>query len=428
MTILLLGGGGREHAMTDALSQSPSVSNIIVAPGNPGVEAIATRLALDILDPAMVVAAAKAVRADLVVVGPEAPLAVGLSDALGEAGILCFGPTKAAAQMESSKVFAKEVMFAAGVPTAHAESFADAEKAKAYIHQSNVPLVVKADGLAAGKGVVVPDSVAATIAAVAEILGGRFGAAGTRVLLEDFLEGEELSVFAITDGEIARIVGSAQDHKRAHDGDQGPNTGGMGAYSPAPFATPELLERVQREILTPVLAELRRRGHPYRGVLYVGLMVENGAPRVVEFNARFGDPEAQVVLPLLKGDLAEIMRCAAKGPGNGLADAAFEISADAALCVTLAAKGYPGSVRSGEQIRNLAVAAALPGVMVYHAGTDQTNGAIVSKGGRVLTVVGRAPTLAEARIRAYAAVDAIDWPGGFHRSDIGWRALGALHP
>lgn len=431
MTILLLGRGGREHALAVAIAEAAPQERLIAAPGNPGMAAVAEIQSLDIDSPDAVVAAARACAADLVVVGPEAPLAAGVADALSAAGVLCFGPSRAAAQLETSKSFAKDVMAAAGAPTAASAIFTDIAGAEAHIRQAGAPIVVKADGLAAGKGVVVAQSVDEAVAAATAMFSGRFGAAGASVLVEEALTGDELSVFAITDGETARIIGSAQDHKRAWDGDLGPNTGGMGAYAPAPLATPALEARVLAEIIEPVLAEMRRRGAPFRGVLYAGLMIDDAASggdpaqarlNVIEFNVRLGDPEAQVVLPRLRADLPALMRAAAAGDG-ALARLPIEIADEAALCVVMAAPGYPGEHRSGEAIGGLDGVAAQAGVQVFHAGTARRDGGLVSAGGRVLGVTGRAPTLAEAQARAYAAVAAVDWPGAQYRKDIGWRAL-----
>ncbi|MEM9726535.1 MAG: phosphoribosylamine--glycine ligase, partial [Pseudomonadota bacterium] len=386
-------------------------------------------------DPAAVVALATGrgavaqTPADLVVVGPEAPLAAGVADALAEAGVPCFGPSRAAARLESSKAFAKEICTACGAPTAAFARFDALEPALAYLEKHGAPIVVKADGLAAGKGVTVAETEGEAATALKAIFETGLGAAAdgaVSVVLEEKLEGEELSFFALCDGEAARPFGSAQDHKRAHEGDKGPNTGGMGAYAPAPLMTEALERRVMAEIVEPVLAEMARRGAPYRGVLFVGLMVQDGAPSVIEFNARFGDPEMQILALRLCSDLAPALAaCAHPRPSGAAALADLEIAFDAAAAITvvLAAKGYPGAYPRGERIDGLAAAAADPDVVLFHAGTRREGEAVFSAGGRVLNVTARGADLAEARDRAYRAVEQVDWPGGFYRRDIGWRAL-----
>ncbi|MFN3262740.1 MAG: phosphoribosylamine--glycine ligase [Pikeienuella sp.] len=419
MDILILGGGGREHALARAIRLHPECGRLVVAPGNAGIAAIAECAPLPIEDGAAVAAFAKAEGIGLVVVGPEAPLAAGAADALMEAGIPVFGPSRAAAMLEASKGFTKEICAAVGAPTAAYGRFSDLESARAYLRAKGAPIVVKADGLAAGKGVTVAETMAEAEAALDAIFAGAHGAA--EVVIEEVLRGEEASFFVLCDGARALPLGSAQDHKRAFDGDEGPNTGGMGAYSPAPVMTAEVEARAMREIVEPCLAEMARRGAPFRGVLFVGLMIEAGVPRLVEFNVRFGDPECQALTLRLGDALLPLLLAAAEGR---LPEAAPPLRPVHALAVTVAAKGYPGDYAKGEPIRGLDAAGALPGVTIFHAGTARDGEEIVSNGGRVLTVTAKGETLAEARARAYAAVDLVDWPGGFCRRDIGWRALG----
>ena len=416
MNILLLGGGGREHALAWKLAQSPLLTRLWCAPGSAAMAALGDCVPLDPCDPAAVAIFARDRGVDLVVIGPEAPLAAGVADAVEAAGVAVFGPSAAAARLETSKTFAKEIADACGAPTAAWARFDALAPARAYVHAQGAPIVIKADGLAAGKGVTVAETVEQALAA----LDAQFDAPGAAVVVEAFMAGEEASLFALCDGTRAIAFGSAQDHKRAFDGDQGPNTGGMGAYAPAPVMTPEVEARAMAEIVEPVLAEMARRGTPYRGVLYAGLMIEDGAPRLVEFNARFGDPETQVLMLLLESDLAPLLMAAATGSLDGCAARWRDA---AALTVVLAAKGYPGAHARGEEIGGLAAAAADPDVVIFHAGTRAEEGRWLSNGGRVLNVSARGATVAEARARAYDAVAKIDWPGGFHRADIAWRAL-----
>ena len=416
MNILLLGGGGREHALAWKLAQSPLLTRLWCAPGSAAMAALGDCVPLDPCDPAAVAIFARDRGVDLVVIGPEAPLAAGVADAVEAAGVAVFGPSAAAARLETSKTFAKEIADACGAPTAAWARFDALAPARAYVHAQGAPIVIKADGLAAGKGVTVAETVEQALAA----LDAQFDAPGAAVVIEAFMAGEEASLFALCDGTRAIAFGSAQDHKRAFDGDQGPNTGGMGAYAPAPVMTAAVEARAMAEIVEPVLAEMARRGAPYRGVLYAGLMIANGAPRLVEFNARFGDPETQVLMLLLESDLAPLLMAAATGSLDGCAARWRDA---AALTVVLAAKGYPGAHARGEEIGGLAAAAADPDVVIFHAGTRAEEGRWLSNGGRVLNVSARGATVAEARARAYAAVDKIDWLGGFHRTDIAWRAL-----
>ena len=420
MNILILGAGGREHALAWAVLQNPKCDRLVVAPGNAGIDRIAECADLDILDGDAVVSFADAESIDFVIVGPEAPLAAGVVDRLETAGISTFGPTAAAAQLEASKAFTKEVCDAAGAPTAAWARFTQAAPAKDYIRARGAPIVVKADGLAAGKGVIVAMDEDQALAAIDDMFGGEFGDAGTEVVIEEFMEGEEASFFVLCDGEVALPIGTAQDHKRVGEGDTGPNTGGMGAYSPAPVLEGAVADRAVREIVEPTLAEMARRGTPYRGVLYAGLMIRDGAPRLVEYNARFGDPEAQVLMMRLGGQALDLMLAAAEGR---LRDMRVNWADDHAMTVVMAARGYPGAYDKGSVIHGLDTVAEDSAHMVFHAGTVERDGRIVANGGRVLNVTARGATLAEARDRAYAMVDAIDWPEGFCRRDIGWRAL-----
>jgi phosphoribosylamine---glycine ligase len=420
MNVLLLGSGGREHALALQIAKSPLLGQLFAAPGNPGIAEVATCVALDPADATAVVDFCRVMDVGFVVVGPEAPLVAGLVDALAEAGIKAFGPRRAAAQLEGSKGFTKDLCTAFAIPTAAAAQFSDADTAKEYIRSRGAPIVVKADGLASGKGVVVAQSVAEAEAAVDQMLGGLFGAAGQTLVIEDFLEGEEVSFFALCDGKNARAFASAQDHKRVGEGDSGPNTGGMGAYSPAPVMDDALSARVMDEIINPALRGMVQMGTPFVGVLFAGLMLTKDGPRLIEFNVRFGDPETQAILPRLQGDLLALMLACAEGR---LIRQSFSLSPQHALTVVLAADGYPGTPEKGTEIRGLDKAAALPGVVITQAGTKREGNRLLADGGRVLNVTGLGATLAEAQARAYAAVDAIDWPGGFCRRDIGWRAL-----
>ena len=420
MNILLLGSGGREHALAWALAKSPLCDRLLIAPGNPGTARHGENLALDVTDHAAVIAAARAHAVDLVVVGPEAPLVAGLVDDLAAAGIRAFGPTRAAARLEGSKAFTKELCARHGIPTAAFARFSDPEAAKAYIRERGAPIVVKADGLAAGKGVVVAADVAEAEAAVEAMLsGGALGAAGHEVVIEDCLVGEEASLFALCDGTRAIPLGTAQDHKRAYDGDRGPNTGGMGAYSPATVLTPELEARVMAQIVTPTLAALREAGTPFTGVLFAGLMITHEGPQLIEYNVRFGDPECQVLMPRLASDLVPALIAACEGD---LAGTVLDWHPHAALTVVMAAQGYPGLVRKGTEIRGLAAAEAT-GATVFQAGTRAEGGRLLADGGRVLAVTATGGNVAAAQAAAYAGVDRIDWPEGFCRRDIGARAV-----
>lgn len=420
MRILVVGGGGREHALVWKLAQSRQVEKIYCAPGNPGIAALAECVDIAADDVPGLVAWARRQRPDLTVVGPEQPLALGVADALVDADLAVFGPSQAAAELESSKAFAKQFMARHGIPTAAFRVFADAASALAYVRQAPAPLVVKADGLAAGKGVVVAatrDDAAAAVRAIMQ--DQQFGAAGARVVIEECLTGEEASVLAFCDGTTVVPMVAAQDHKRAFDGDRGPNTGGMGAYAPAPVVTPVLARQVREQILAPVVRALRQEGRPYRGVLYAGLMITAAGPRVIEFNVRFGDPETQAVLPLLDGDLAQIMLACAAGR---LDPAAVRWHDGSAACVVMASRGYPGAHDTGKPITGLEAAAAA-GALVFHAGTARRGGQVVTAGGRVLGVTAVAPDIAAAVRAAYRGVAAIHFDGAQFRRDIAWRAL-----
>ena len=417
MNILVIGSGGREHALYWKLSESPQTEQIYAIPGNPGMGASAA-IALD--DHAAILRFVKEHEIGLVVVGPEVPLMNGLVDKLEAAGIRTFGPRANAAEIEGSKSFAKDLMKKYGIPTARYEVFTAAEPARAYIRQEGAPIVVKADGLAAGKGVIVAMTEQEALDAVDAIMEDHsFGDAGARVVIEEFMEGEEASLLAFTDGTTIRPMISAQDHKRAYDGDRGPNTGGMGTYAPAPVMTPEMTERAVEEILKPTIAAMAKEGRTYRGCLYLGLMVTADGPKVVEFNARFGDPETQVVLPLLDSDLVAIMCACADGT---LADVPIRWKDGAAVCVVLASGGYPGHYDKGQEIHGLADAEAM-GALVFHAGTAMKDGKLVTNGGRVLGVVGRGADISSAVDAAYAAATKISFKDAYYRKDIAHRAL-----
>jgi phosphoribosylamine--glycine ligase len=422
MRVLVVGGGGREHALCWALAASPLLTRLWCAPGNAGIAAQAECVAIAAEDVSALVAFARDHAVDLVVAGPEAPLAAGLADACAAAGLRCFGPSAAAARLESSKAFCREVATAAGAPGPRWARFDDAAAARAHLRAQGAPIVVKADGLAAGKGVVVAQTVAEAEAAVAAMMEqGIHGAAGASVVIEACLVGEEVSLFALCDGTTALPLAAAQDHKRVGEGDTGPNTGGMGAYSPPPAFTDALREAAMARIIRPVLAEMARRGTPFRGVLFAGLMLTDTGPQLIEFNVRFGDPECQALLLRLRSDLLAALLAACDGE---LAQLDLRWSDAASLVVVMAARGYPGAHAKGGVIGGLDRAAAVPGVQVFHAGTARrADGAVVAAGGRVLGIGATGPTLRAARDAAYAAVDAIDWPEGFCRRDIGWRAL-----
>ncbi|MDP2356360.1 MAG: phosphoribosylamine--glycine ligase [Beijerinckiaceae bacterium] len=420
MNILLIGSGGREHALAIAIAASPLTGELFVAPGNPGTAAIAANVGLDIDDHAAVVAFCRARAIGLVVVGPEAPLVDGIADALEAAGVPVFGPSKLAAQLEGSKGFTKDLCKEASIPTAAYERFTDPAAAKSYVHGRGAPIVVKADGLAAGKGVFVAEHMPEAEAAIDMIFGGAFGAAGAEVVVEDFLEGEEASFFALCDGERAVALASAQDHKRVGEGDTGPNTGGMGAYSPAPIMTDEMVDRTMRQIIDPAIRCMKERGTPYRGVLFAGLMIGKKGPQLIEFNARFGDPETQVILPRLDQDIVPLLLACALGE---LPEAPVKLKDQTALTVVFAAKGYPDAPERGSVIGNLELASGVSDVTITHAGTKVDGDRLLANGGRVLNVTALAGNVSDAREKAYQALAMIDWPGGFFRDDIGWRAV-----
>jgi phosphoribosylamine---glycine ligase len=420
MKILLLGSGGREHALAWKIAASPLVTKLWCAPGNAGIAREAECLALDITDHAAVIGFCKRSAVDFVVVGPDTPIAAGIVDDLAAAGFKAFGPTKAAGRLESSKKFTKALCRANHIPTAAYEHFTDAEAAKAYIRKQGAPIVVKADGLAAGKGVVVAMTEKEALAAVDMMFGGGFGQAGAEVVVEEFMRGEEASFFALCDGEHALPLATAQDHKRAFDGDKGPNTGGMGAYSPAPVMTDAICARVMEQMIGPTLRALKAMGSPYKGVLYAGVMVTKEGPKLVEYNARFGDPECQVQMLRMMSDIVPALIASADGQLKNFSLRWYD---DVALTVIMAARGYPGDYGRGSVIEGLEDAASVEGVEIFHAGTTSRDGKILANGGRVLNVCATGKSVTEAQRRAYEAVDRIKWPDGFCRRDIGWQAV-----
>jgi phosphoribosylamine--glycine ligase len=423
MKVLVVGGGGREHALCWALAASPLVSELYCAPGSDAIGREARRVPLAIDDVAGIVAFCRDQGIELVIPGPELPLVLGLVDRLEAAGIPAFGPSAAAARLEGSKAFAKEFCVRHGIPTAPFRTFTSgqAEAARAYARGRGAPIVVKADGLAAGKGVTVAGSVEEALGTLDAAFGGAFGAAGDTVLIEDCLVGEEVSLFALVDGASVLEFGTAQDHKRVGEGDSGPNTGGMGAYAPAPCMTPELIEQAITEIVRPTVAGMAAEGIPYRGVLYAGLMLTASGPQLLEFNVRFGDPECQALLPRLMTDLGQLLQGVAEGV---LGHMDLRWYPEPVMTVVMAARGYPGEYARGSEIRGLDAAAEVEGVTIFHAGTRIEGGRVLADGGRVLDVTASGATLEEARSRAYAAIERIDWPEGFCRRDIGWRVLG----
>jgi len=416
MNILLIGSGGREYALAWTMAASPLLTKLWCAPGNAGIAQEAECVALDVANHAAVIDFCRVNKVDLVVVGPEAPLAAGIVDDLSAAGIKAFGPSKAASQLESSKGFTKDICKANNIPTAAYERFRVADAAKAYVRKQGVPIVVKADGLAAGKGVVV----AMTLAEAEAAIDALFGSAGAEAVIEEFMEGEEASFFVLCDGENALPLAAAQDHKRAFDGDKGPNTGGMGAYSPAPVFTDAIRERTMTEIIMPTLRAMKAMGMPYKGVLFAGLMITKDGPKLIEYNARFGDPETQVLMVRLMSDLVPALLASADGE---LKHFDLRWHPEPALTVVMAAKGYPGDYAKGTLINGLDDAAKVKGVEIFHAGTKSDGGKILANGGRVLNVTATAKTVSEAQRRAYEAIDHIKWPEGFCRRDIGWQAV-----
>jgi phosphoribosylamine--glycine ligase len=420
MKILLLGSGGREHALAWKMAASPLADELYCAPGNAGIAREAECVALDLADHAAVIAFCRGNAIDFVVVGPEAPLCAGIVDDLEAAGIKAFGPTRAAARLEGSKGFTKDLCRANGIPTAAYERFQAAGPARAYLRSRGAPIVVKADGLAAGKGVIVAQNLAEAEAAIDMMFGGGLGEAGGEVVIEEFLDGEEASFFALCDGETAIALSTAQDHKRAFDGDKGPNTGGMGAYSPAPNIDAAMSARVMKEIIAPTLRAMAAMGAPYKGVLYAGLMITREGPKLIEYNARFGDPETQVLMLRLMSDLVPALLASRDGMLKSFDLRWYD---DPALTVVMAAKGYPGAYVRGTVIEGLDDAAKVEGVEIFHAGTTADGGKILANGGRVLNVSAIGKTVRQAQARAYEAVSRIRWPEGFYRRDIGWRAV-----
>ena len=421
LTILLVGSGGREHALAWKIAQSPLCGRLVAAPGNPGIEAVAEIRTVKATDVDGLVALAREIAADLVVVGPESALEAGLADKLAEAGVPCFGGSRRAAQLETSKAFTKDFCQRHGLPTAAYGVFEDAASAGAFLDTLDAPFVIKADGLAAGKGVVIAETRAAADAAVLDMLGGRFGSAGARVVIEEFMAGEEASLFAVCDGKTAVLFGAAQDHKRAYDGDEGANTGGMGAYSPPPVLTQALIDQAWRELIVPTVEGMAAEGNPYVGVLYAGLMLTPTGPELIEYNARFGDPECQTLMLRLDSDIVPILLAAAKGELASVAPPKWR--EEAAICVVLAAEGYPEAPKTGGLIQG-AEANFGEEAVIFHAGTTRdAAGALRASGGRVLNVCALGATLHEARDVAYAALGTVSLEGGFYRRDIGWRAL-----
>jgi phosphoribosylamine---glycine ligase len=418
--VLIVGSGAREHALARSCANSPLAGAVFVAPGNPGCAAIGRIVPLNPADHAEVVDFCRREAIDLVVIGPEAPLVSGLADALAEVGILCFGPGRLAARLEGSKGYAKDFCREFGIPTGDYRRFRDPNEAKTYIRDHGAPIVVKADGLAAGKGVVVAKTVAEAEAAVDLLQTGASFSTRTEIIIEEFISGREISFFALCDGETAISFGSAEDHKRVGENDNGPNTGGMGAYSSPALMTPELNRYIMREIVAPTMRGMKERGAPYRGVLFVGLIINEAGPKVIEFNVRFGDPEAEVILPRLEDDLLPLLVACASG---ALRDQTPTFSSDAALAVVIAARGYPGEPLRGSRIGGLEDVEAIRGAIILHGGTYEADGGVFADGGRVLTITGLGRNLAEARERAYAAADRIKWSEGFFRRDIGSRAL-----
>lgn len=422
MNVLVIGSGAREHAFCWSFSKSPLCDKLYCAPGNAGIAGLAECLPIAADKISEIVAACRKHEIDFVMIGPELPLVLGMADALREAGILCFGPNKAAAQLEGSKGFLKDMCAKAGVPTAVYKRFTDVEKAEKYVREMGAPIVIKADGLAAGKGVTVAQTIDEALYAIHNaMINKAFGDSGNEVVIEECMIGEEASFFALCDGENAIPFTAAQDHKAVFDGDKGPNTGGMGAYSPAPVFDGAMQERVMREIIMPTMKTMKEMGAPFTGVLYAGLMLTKDGPKLIEYNVRFGDPETQCMLPRLKSDLLAVLMAVSKGITEGFDIYWYDL---ASLCVVMAADGYPGEYKKGTVIHGLENAATVPDSVVFHAGTLRNfEGEITANGGRVLGITSWANTIAEAQTKAYQAVEKIDWPDGFCRKDIGWRAV-----
>lgn len=423
MKVLVVGSGGREHTLCWSFAKSPLCEKLYCTPGNAGIAQVAECLPYAYNQMDEIVAACKKLAIDFVMIGPEAPLSIGLADKIREAGILCFGPSKAAAQLEGSKAYMKDLFTRAGVPTAKYKRFTDPAAAKEYIHATGAPIVVKASGLAEGKGVTVAQTVAEAEQAIDDaMIKLVFGDSGKEVVIEECLIGEEVSFFAISDGKTAIPFTCAQDHKAVYDGDKGPNTGGMGAYSPVPSFTAEMQEKVMREVILPTVQTMNKEGNPFTGILFAGLMLTKDGPKTLEFNVRFGDPETQVMLPRLKSDLLEVLHIASKGE---LGKIKLDWHDHAALCVVMATNGYPGKYEKGSVIKGFDKAAKISDSIVFHAGTKLNDaGEITSNGGRVLGITGWAKTIEQAQAKAYETVAAIDWPQGFCRRDIGWRVVG----
>ncbi len=420
MNILLIGSGGREHALAWKIAQSPLLQTLFIAPGNGGMTELGTLTDLNTSDHQAVINFVQANNIELVVVGPEAPLVAGLVDDLETAGIKAFGPKQAAAALEGSKGFTKDICKDYNIPTARYGRFDTLEAAKAYAEQQGAPLVVKADGLAAGKGVIMAQTIQEALTAIEDCFSGSFGQAGAEVVIEETLYGPEASFFVLTDGTNALPLATAQDHKRAFDGDKGPNTGGMGAYSPAPIMTDALIEQTMATIIAPTIKAMQDKGTPYKGVLYAGLMLTEEGPKLIEYNARFGDPECQVLMMRLASDLVPALLATANGTLDQLS---LEWHKTPALTVVMATKGYPGGYEKGSQIKGLGKASAPENIEIFHAGTALENGAVLATGGRVLNITSRARTIQQAQAQAYQAIEKIDWPEGFYRTDIAWRAL-----
>lgn len=420
MNILVLGSGGREHALSWKIAQSPLVEMLYCAPGNGGIGDVATCVDLDASDHGAVINFCREMEIDFVVVGPEAPLVAGLVDDLTAEGILAFGPTKGAAQLEGSKGFTKDVCAKYDIPTAAYGRFTNADAAKTYVSEQGAPIVVKADGLAAGKGVIIAQTVEEAHTAIDDMFAGSFGDAGAEVVVEEFMTGEEASFFALSDGVHTLALATAQDHKAVGEGDTGPNTGGMGAYSPAPVMTDALCDRVMTEIIEPTVKAMADMGHPYKGVFFAGLMITDTGPKLIEYNCRFGDPECQVLMTRMTSDIVPLLVATAKGELNGKT---ATWSDNVALTVVMAAKGYPGAYQKGTEISDISAAEKNTGAHVFHAGTKRQDAKLLATGGRVLNVTARGASVTEAQSKAYAAVDTITWDDGFCRRDIGWRAV-----
>lgn len=420
MNILLIGSGGREHALAWKISKSPLLGTLYIAPGNGGMVSLGTQTDLDVSDHQAVISFAQKNDIELVVIGPEAPLVAGLSDDLEANGILSFGPSKAAAQLEGSKGFTKDICREYNIPTAAYGRFDNAASAKAYIQDHSAPIVIKADGLAAGKGVIMAETNEQALAAIDDCFDGSFGDAGAELVIEEWLHGEEASFFVLTDGETALPLATAQDHKRAYDGDEGPNTGGMGAYSPAPVMTEALIEQTMQEIIEPTVKAMKDKGTPYKGVLYAGLMLTKDGPKLIEYNARFGDPECQVLMTRLASDIVPALKAVANGTLEGVK---LNWHDETAITVVMAANGYPGAYEKGSEIKGLETAGTPEDVIIFHAGTKIEDGKTFAIGGRVLNITATGSSVKIAQEKAYNTISKIDWPEGFCRNDIGWRAI-----